>query len=121
ELLNRAPGVSESNVYGVRIPGADGRAGMAAIVLAPGATFDPSAFYAHTDELPSYARPLFLRLGEHMDGTGTVSQRKIELQVERYAPDRVREPLYFRDAAARCYVPLTRVLLARINDGLLRP
>ena len=46
ELLNGAPGVSETAVYGVQVPHSDGRAGMALIVLAPGATFDPAAYYS---------------------------------------------------------------------------
>ena len=36
ELLNGAPGVSETAVYGVAVPGTDGRAGMALVVLAHG-------------------------------------------------------------------------------------
>src|SRR5437773_10515418 len=47
DVLAGAPGVTEANVYGVRVPGADGRAGMAAVVLAGGARFDGASFYAH--------------------------------------------------------------------------
>ena len=33
EALSAIPGIQEANVYGVKIPGADGRAGMAALWL----------------------------------------------------------------------------------------
>src|SRR2546428_902265 len=47
ELLNAAPGVSETSVYGVVVPGTEGRAGMAAVVLREGAGFDWAAFLRH--------------------------------------------------------------------------
>jgi len=54
DVLNRAPGVTETNVYGVAVPGEDGRAGMAAVVLADGAPFDGVAFHAYAArELPA--------------------------------------------------------------------
>ena len=39
------PDLEMVNVYGVEVPGADGRAGMAALLLAEGARFDPEAFF----------------------------------------------------------------------------
>ena len=120
ELLNGAPGVSETAVYGVRIPGTDGRAGMALVVLRPGATFDPSAYYAFAERaLPSYARPLFVRLGAAMDVTGTLKHTKTRLQAEGYDPAVVGDPIWFRDDAARTYVPVGPELKARIDGGAL--
>lgn len=120
EILNGAAGVSETNVYGVEIPGADGRAGMAAIVLAPDARFDPAAFYAHAEQLPAYARPVFVRIVPAMDVTGTLKQRKTDLQREAYEPGASNDPIYFRDDTQRCYVPLTATLLERIRTGTVR-
>jgi fatty-acyl-CoA synthase len=120
EILNRAPGVSETNVYGVAVPGADGRAGMAAIVLVPGADFDAAACYAHAEQLPAYARPLFVRLVPAMDVTGTLKQRKIDLQHQGYELNGRNDPVYFRDDAAHRYVPLTPALLEQIRSGALR-
>ncbi len=116
-ILNRSPGVSETNVYGVTIPGHDGRAGMAAVVLLPGAEFDGRAFYATAEQLPSYARPLFVRLVPEMDVTGTLKQRKLELQRQGYDPKVVRDPLFVRDDEARAYVPLTPATYAAIVSG----
>jgi len=116
-ILNRSPGVSETNVYGVTIPGHDGRAGMAAVVLLPGAEFDGRAFYATAEQLPSYARPLFVRLVPEMNVTGTLKQRKLELQRQGYDPKVVRDPLFVRDDEARAYVPLTPATYAAIVSG----
>ncbi len=120
EILNGAPGVSETNVYGVQIPGNDGRAGMAAVVLAPGAEFDPVAFYAHAEQLPAYARPLFVRLMPAMDVTGTLKQRKADLQRQGYDVSAINDPVHFRDDAQRRYVSLTPALAEQIRSGALR-
>jgi fatty-acyl-CoA synthase len=118
ELLNGAPGVSETAVYGVRIPDTEGRAGMALVVLSPGACFEPEAYYAFVGRvLPVYARPLFVRLAGSMDVTGTLKHTKRRLQEEGYDPDRVEDPLYFRDDEARTYVPLNAELKRRIDTG----
>jgi fatty-acyl-CoA synthase len=119
-VLNGAPGLSETNVYGVEIPAAEGRAGMAAIVLAPGARFDAAAFYRQAEQLPAYARPLFVRIVAAMDVTGTLKQRKSDLQRQGYDIGPDADPVYFRDDAAQQYVPLTAELLSQILSGSLR-
>lgn len=118
ELLNGAPGVSETAVYGVRVPHADGRAGMALVVLQPGATFDPAAYYAFaTATLPPYARPLFVRLGAAMDVTGTLKHTKTRLQAEGYDRTRVTDPLWLRDDARASYLPFDADLARRLEAG----
>jgi fatty-acyl-CoA synthase len=120
ELLNGAPGVSETAVYGVQVPHADGRAGMALVVLAPGASFDPAAYHAFAEKaLPAYARPLFVRVAPAMDVTGTLKHVKSRLQREGYDVALVNDPLYFRDDDARTYVPLDAELQRRIEAGEL--
>jgi fatty-acyl-CoA synthase len=120
ELLNGAPGISETAVYGVKVPGTDGRAGMALVVLAPGAPFDAPAYYAFAEKtLPAYARPLFVRIATIMDVTGTLKHTKVRLQDEGYDPTYISDPLYFRDDAARTYVPLDGALKQRIDSGAI--
>jgi len=118
-LLNRAPGVHESAVYGVRVPGADGRAGMALLVPEPTKAFDPAAFLAHvTAALPGYARPLFVRVSDHVDVTGNFKIRKTRFQSEGFDPAAVGDDaLWFRDDAAGRFVPLDRVLYEEIARG----
>jgi acyl-CoA synthetase (AMP-forming)/AMP-acid ligase II len=118
DVLNGAPGVSETNVYGVLVPGAEGRAGMAAIVMPAGARFDGRAFYTHAARhLPRYALPAFVRLVGEMDVTGTLKQRKVSLADEGYDPARIADPLFVRDDAAGTFAPLTPSVLAEILAG----
>lgn len=117
-VLNGAPGVTEANVYGVVVPGHEGRAGAAAIVVDN--LFDPVAFHRHTQQLPPYARPVFVRLVASMATTGTLKQRKIDLQGDGWDPGSIDDPLYFRDDEAASYVALTVELAARIRSGAVR-
>ena len=118
EALAAAPGVREANVYGVEAPGADGKAGMASLVVGP--EFDPAALAAHVDaELPVYARPLFLRLQSEIETTGTFKYRKADLVADGFDPARVKEPLFFRDGRSG-YVRMDADLHARIQAGQVR-
>jgi fatty-acyl-CoA synthase len=117
EALAGFPGLEIANVYGVEVPGAEGRAGMAALALREGAGFDGAAFFAWTAErLPDYAAPLFVRLVREPDLTSTFKLRKLELQRAGYAPDRCGgDPLHVRDPDGRRYVPLDAAALARLG------
>src|SRR5581483_1094938 len=88
------PGVREAAVYGVRVAGAEGAAGMAAIA-ADGA-LDLPALRAHlAARLPAYARPLFLRLTDGIATTATFKPQKTELVRDGFDLTVVRDPLYF--------------------------
>jgi acyl-CoA synthetase (AMP-forming)/AMP-acid ligase II len=116
ELLNLAPGVRESNVYGVEIPGMEGRAGMAALVVDEG--FDPARFFAHVAaEVPGYAQPRFLRLVESMGTTGTFKHKKVDLREQGWDPERVEDRLLLRDPKAETYVELDGELRAKVLAG----
>lgn len=114
ETLNRIPGVLESTVYGVEVPGADGRVGMAA--LARNQEFSMDALARHVEQhLTRYQRPYFVRLLDEMATTGTFKQKKAEYRREGYDPDEVEPPLFFFDG--RDYVPLTRERYSAIQTG----
>jgi fatty-acyl-CoA synthase len=116
DALGDFPGIETINVYGVAVPGQEGRAGMAALVMQPGATFDPAAFHAHCRaRLPGYAIPLFLRLSAQADITSTFKLRKVDLQRAGYDPVRVGEPLLVLDEAEGRYVPYCSEALARLR------
>ncbi|MEE8439261.1 MAG: hypothetical protein V3S07_06700, partial [Micropepsaceae bacterium] len=92
-------------VYGVKVPGWEGKAGMAALKV--GQNFDIEAFAAHLQKnLPAYAQPVFLRFRKSIAATSTFKQRKIELQEEGFNPDKITEPLYARDDSGN-YAALT--------------
>jgi fatty-acyl-CoA synthase len=116
EALSDLPGLEIANVYGVRVPGREGRAGMAALVLRDPAAFDGRALFALAEKrLPAYAAPVFVRLAARADLTSTWKLRKMDLQREGYDPERVRDPLWVRDEAARTYVPVTPGSLTRLG------
>ncbi len=117
--LTACRGVRDGIVYGVSVPGADGRAGIAALVV--DAQFDLLAFRADVAlRLPAYARPVFLRLLSAIDSTGTFKPRKLELINEGFDPARIKDPLYFDDPRAQAYVQLDAALFAAISAGAVR-
>lgn len=119
-VLACAPGVLEANVYGVEIPGCNGRAGMASLVVDP-AGFDPVAVRREVhDALPAYARPLFLRLTPAMDSTATFKQKKVDAIREGFDPRTVTDPLMFDDPRAGAYVPVCEDRYAEIVSGAVR-
>ena len=112
-------GVTEVVVYGVTLPGTDGRAGMAALVA--GADFDLAALREQVAaRLPDYARPLFLRILPALELTGTFRPKKQELLLEGFNPAAVTDELYFDDRARGAYVRLDAALFERLQSGSLR-
>jgi fatty-acyl-CoA synthase len=119
EVVGSCPGVVETMVYGVSVPGSDGRAGMAALVV--DGSFDPAVLQRHVAErLPAYARPVFLRLCEKFEVTETFKQKKTALAREGFDPAVVGDPLLLDGGATGTYVPLDDALHARIVAGTLR-
>ena len=94
--LSSFPGVKEANVYGVTVPGAEGRAGMAQLVVGDG--FDIKALAAHVDaELPTAARPLFVRLQKQIETTGTFKYRKMDLVEAGFDPEKTKVATYYKN------------------------
>lgn len=117
--VSTAPGVRDGVVYGVAVPGSDGRAGMAALVVDE--RFDVSAFHRHvTQFLPGYAVPVFLRLVRGLAATGTFKPLKSELTREGFDPALVRDPLYVADGARAQYVTLDRAAFDAVAAGRMR-
>lgn len=119
QIVGALPGVLEATVYGVEIPGRDGRAGMAALVVGEAFALDrlPAALAEH---LPDYARPLFLRFRETLETTSTLKQRKLDLVEDGYDPARVSDPLFVADPATGDFVQIDSELYDRIQTGDLR-
>jgi fatty-acyl-CoA synthase len=112
-------GIREANVYGVRVPGAEGSAGMAAIVT--DGDLDLAAFRAHlTRRLPPYARPKFLRVADRIAITSTFKHTKSALQRDSFDPAATSDPIYFDDAVINAFVSLDAALYTRINAGEVR-
>jgi fatty-acyl-CoA synthase len=117
EALSVVPEIQEVNVYGVAIPGCEGRAGMAALVTRNG--FDPATL-AEKIQLPEFARPLFLRLRPELEITGTFKLKKADLVHQGFDPQLIADPLYWFDPAAALYKPLTQEAYGDIVSGRIR-
>ncbi len=115
ERLQTVAGVKEANIYGVTVPGAEGRAGMAGLVIGP--EFDMAAFAQRVhEELPPYAQPLFVRVLPQIAVTGTFKPRKLDLIAEGYDPLKIKGPLYFHDPK-KGYVKLTKSVFEKLSAG----
>ncbi|XP_047425830.1 long-chain fatty acid transport protein 6 [Mugil cephalus] len=115
ETLGLVDFIQEVNVYGVEIPGHEGRAGMAAMIVRPGLMFDGKKLFEHVmTDLPAYARPLFIRLQEVMEMTSTFKQQKFQLVQSGFNPSTISDPLYVLDYEQKSYVPLTEPIYQSI-------
>ncbi|MEX3654779.1 MULTISPECIES: long-chain-acyl-CoA synthetase FadD6 [Mycolicibacterium] len=99
------PLIEECTVFGVEVPGAGGRAGMAAVQLKDGKEFDgkalADAFYGH---LPAYAVPLFVRVVPELAHTSTFKSQKVDLRKQGYGAD-IEDPMYVLAGREEGYVP----------------
>ena len=120
EIINSFEQVNMANVYGVKVPHSEGRAGMVAFNCDPN-TFDWKAFSSFVDEkLPPYARPVFVRIIEELETTGTFKLKKGDLREEAYHLDKVNNDLVFvREPKSECYTRLTSENYEQINNGTI--
>jgi fatty-acyl-CoA synthase len=114
--LGSHPGVTAATVYGVTVPGHDGKAGMAA--LETSGEFDIYGLKAHLAALPAHARPLFIRLVPALAVTETFKPKKSDLVAEGFDPARVSDALYAD--TGKGYELLDAALYTRISSGLIR-
>jgi len=119
EFVARAPGIATANVYGVSVPGTDGRAGMAAITTDGEVEYD-NLYAWLAEHLPKYAIPLFIRVQQEAETTGTFKYRKVELVKEGFDPDDVSDPIWYFDPATSKYEPLTPDAFETIKSGAVK-
>jgi fatty-acyl-CoA synthase len=119
DVLATFEGIVEANVYGVQVGGLDGRAGMASLSL--DGEVDLAALHAHVARnLPAFARPLFLRIQQNTDITGTFKYRKVDLVRDGFDPSKTDDPLYFDHPEKKLYAPITPEFFAQIQAGAFR-
>jgi fatty-acyl-CoA synthase len=113
------PGIKQASVYGVAVPGADGRAGMAILVASQ--ELDLAAFRTHLiDRLPGYAHPLFLRIRSEIEVNGTFKYIKNHFVREGYDPATISDILYFNHQKRGAFVRLDKELYYRIQTCQVR-
>lgn len=116
--VSRFHDVLEAVVYGVKVPNAEGRAGMVSLVLNHGREFNPQAFYQYIrDKLPDYALPRFVRLRSAHELTSTFKVMKAQLKQESFSLSQITDPLYVLIDEQQGYQPLTNSLYQAIKAG----
>ena len=106
-------------VYGVEVPGNEGRAGMAAIVGTEESVDLSGLAQQLFLSLPAYAVPLFIRLIPFADLTGTFKLKKVKLRNEAFDMS-LPDPLFMLDTNTKVYRPLTDELFQKLNTGTIR-
>jgi fatty-acyl-CoA synthase len=119
EAITVFPDVLEANVYGVHVPGYDGKVGMAAVVTDGKLDLKKLRDYLSAN-LPEYAQPLFLRIKKELDVTGTFKQRKLDLVKDGFDPSKITDDLYFNDLKQKSILPLDPDLHKKIVGGTIR-
>ncbi len=118
EIINDHDEVAFSNVYGVEIPGADGRAGMAAIVFRDGvdsSQVDLANLSGHImRNLPGYARPIFVRVLAELPTTTTLKLQKKDLRDQAFHLDQVDQELLVLEPGTNVYRKLDSDFYDRI-------
>ena len=119
EVLVGEAGITTANVYGVTVPNSDGKAGMAAITISQQVDF--SQLYQQLEaRLPKYAIPLFIRVQQEAETTGTFKYRKVDLVDEGFDVTEMTDPTWFFDPDAGAYRPLTADIYSTISAGAIR-
>ena len=127
--ISTDPQVEEATVFGVEVPGAGGRAGMAAIQLKEGDEFDGKALAkAAYDRLPGYAVPLFVRVVKELAHTSTFKSQKVDLRKEGYGGGsnedgedgddvEIGDPVYVLAGRDEGYIPFYDEYPEEVKDG----
>ncbi|MBD3228738.1 MAG: long-chain-acyl-CoA synthetase [Candidatus Lokiarchaeota archaeon] len=120
-ILNSHPAVSQSTVFGISIPHTEGKAGMASIILNPIIDFNIKEFSKYVyDVLPSYSIPIFIRICEEFEHTGTFKIKKKTLEKQSYDHEQIKDPLYFWDNSHKLYIPYNKKISEKLLSGKLK-
>ncbi len=123
EVVSSFDGVLEANIYGVQIPGKDGRACMAALTMEGDGTARPNpeqfAQYVR-DSLPDYSIPLFIRFLPKMQITGTFKHQKVALRNEGMDVSKFSDEMWWFNPSSRSYEPFRQPEYESIMNGTAR-
>ena len=123
-------------MFGVEIPGTEGRAGMA-VIPDPERLVDLATLYSGvTEKLPSYARPMFVRFVKELTSTGlhlcekkdiskiicsgTHKLKKVDLQKEGFDVEKISDEVYMLDNKSKSYRKLDKETYNNILNGNVR-
>lgn len=104
----------------LQIPNLEGRAGMAVIVDTEKTLDLKDLAKELKNNLPSYARPIFVRFVNTIDLTGTFKLRKVDYRNEAYDLSKVKDSIYFFDPLSQSYVAFTPLIYDQLINGKIR-
>lgn len=116
DALTATEMVTEATVVGVEVPGHEGRAGLAALVIER--EFETDALESVVATLPAYAQPVFVRILSQLAKTGTFKVQKNQLRIDGVDPTKIDDALYVR--VGRHYEPLDAARWDAVCSGTLR-
>ncbi len=118
KAIDTFPGVSSSAVYGITIPAADGKAGMAAVIKDEKTPLEISRLAGHLKtSLPKYAVPLFVRFVPDFEWTATHKIKKTNLKNQGYDPSQVKEGVYILLPESEGYTALNDEIYRNLMAG----
>lgn len=118
DVANAATGVKEAAVYGVAVPGHEGRCGCAAISLEPTSSVHAmlASLHKNIGALPRYARPIFVRIVDGIEHTGNNKQVKHVLRDQGVDPAKAGDDKIYW-LTERGYEPFGNAEWERIVGG----
>lgn len=120
-VIMKWPEIEDAVVYGVTVPGRDGRCGMLYLTQKEAGQIDLNGLAAHMREnLPPYAVPRFIRIGQKVDVTGTFKFQKSKLKNAAYHVDEVDDELFLLARDAETVEALTADVQSKIDGGHIR-
>jgi len=118
-MLTEYDKIVEAVVYGVEIPNTNGRAGMAAITLKPEAELNDTdlkeMLSCFKKCLPAYSVPVFLRIQQQVETTGTFKYQKNKLKEQAFDPSKTNERLLVCLSGADAYCDVTPEVFTNIQ------
>ncbi|OTF76789.1 long-chain fatty acid transport protein 1-like protein [Euroglyphus maynei] len=119
-VISETVQLADCIVYGVEVPGCEGKAGMAAI-LDNDHTVDVNDLLRKLrQKVPIFSIPVFIRLVEQLELTSTHKLPKVTYRKQGFDPQLVKDPLYFFDSKHSIYIPLDQQLYNQIVEYKIR-
>jgi citronellyl-CoA synthetase len=122
DILSSFKQIEHSSVYGVEIPGTNGRAGMASIITTVDCeNFDFEGFLSVLNtNLPSYAIPKFVRFLCELSTTSTFKIKKSKMKEEGFDIKKMTDPIYILLPDSKEFTPLSEIIYKDIGKGKYR-
>jgi len=122
DIISSFEVIDHSSVYGVEIPGCEGRAGMTSILAeVKPKEFDFNKFIKTlNDNLPKYAIPLFIQFLSELNTTSTYKIKKEDLKKIGFDIRKTTNPIYVFLPGSTDYTLLTEKIYENILNGEYR-